>query len=29
MSKRMVTVQSAEDRKTLVEALTEAGYPPA
>ena len=21
--------QSAEDRKTLVEALTEAGYPPA
>ena len=29
MSKRMVTVQSAEDRKTLVEVLTEAGYPPA
>ena len=29
MSKRLVTVQSAEDRQTLAEALTEAGYPPS
>ena len=29
MSKRLVTVQSAEDRLTLAEALTEAGYPPS
>lgn len=29
MPKRTVTVQSAEDRQTLAEALTEAGYPPA
>lgn len=29
MPKRTVTVQSAEDRQTLTEALTEAGYPPA
>ena len=27
ISKRLVTVQSAEDRQTLSEALTEAGYP--
>ncbi|KRC26309.1 MULTISPECIES: heavy-metal-associated domain-containing protein [unclassified Acidovorax] len=29
MPKRTVTVQSTEDRQTLAEALTEAGYPPA
>lgn len=29
MSKRLVTVQSAEDRQTLAQALTEAGYPPS
>ena len=29
MSQRLVTVQSAEDRLTLAEALTEAGYPPS
>ena len=29
MAKRTVTVQSTEDRATLAEALTEAGYPPA
>ena len=29
ISQRLVTVQSAEDRQTLSEALTEAGYPPS
>ena len=29
MSKRTVTVQSEEDRQTLTEVLSEAGYPPA
>lgn len=29
MAARKVSVQSEEDRESLVDALTEAGYPPA